>query len=253
MTIYQPYTYLIGWSKLDRWYYGVRFARNCNPNELWVKYFTSSKFVHEFRKINGEPDVIQVRKVFSCIVEAQIWENKVLHRLNVVDSSKWLNRGIISSKLIVKDLKKGKEHREAIAAAKTGSKLTEEHRANMSKGRKGIKANWDPDKKKAGDAAGRLKQMGKKLSEDHKNKTSEGLKRYFAENPEACKAISDKAKGKIVSNEVKAKMSASHLGKPKSAETRAKMSAAARLSYEARKQKKIKEQLEKNLDGLELQ
>jgi hypothetical protein len=37
------YTYLIGWSKLDKWYYGVRYASNCNPDELWVKYKTSSK------------------------------------------------------------------------------------------------------------------------------------------------------------------------------------------------------------------
>lgn len=44
------YTYLIGWSEYDIWYYGVRYAKGCNPADLWVKYFTSSKFVREFRE-----------------------------------------------------------------------------------------------------------------------------------------------------------------------------------------------------------
>lgn len=49
-----PYTYLIGWSKLNKWYYGSRTAKNCHPSELWIKYFTSSKFVKEFRRLYGE-------------------------------------------------------------------------------------------------------------------------------------------------------------------------------------------------------
>jgi len=30
------YTYLIGWSKLKKYYYGVRFAKKSNPKDLWV-------------------------------------------------------------------------------------------------------------------------------------------------------------------------------------------------------------------------
>lgn len=62
MSIYPNncYTYLIGWSHLNIWYYGRRTARNCRPEELWVKYFTSSKYVEEFRKIHGEPNLINV-------------------------------------------------------------------------------------------------------------------------------------------------------------------------------------------------
>lgn len=29
----QPYTYLIGWSKLNKWYYGVRYSKKCK----WIK------------------------------------------------------------------------------------------------------------------------------------------------------------------------------------------------------------------------
>jgi len=45
-SIYQsnlPYTYLIGWSNLNTWYYGRRTSKNCHPSDLWQKYFTSSK------------------------------------------------------------------------------------------------------------------------------------------------------------------------------------------------------------------
>ncbi len=87
-----PYTYLIGWSKLNKWYYGVRFAKNCVPVELWVKYKTSSIVVKEFVLENGDPDIIQIRKTFSSIEKARQWETKVLRRLSVIKDEKWLNQ-----------------------------------------------------------------------------------------------------------------------------------------------------------------
>lgn len=117
MTIYTPYTYLIGWSKFGRYYYGVRFAKGCHPSEFWKKYFTSSKFVTEFRKDHGEPDIIQIRKTFKTHTEACLWEGKVLKRLNVVNDDKWLNKwsgtpehmfgGKIQSDLAKRRIKKG--------------------------------------------------------------------------------------------------------------------------------------------------
>lgn len=87
------YTYLIGWSKLDKFYYGVRYARDCNPNDLWKSYFTSSRFVKELRINCGEPDVIQIRKTFGDdAISAKEWENNVLNKLNVIKSNKWLNK-----------------------------------------------------------------------------------------------------------------------------------------------------------------
>lgn len=90
--MFSPYTYLIGWSSLNIWYYGVRYSKKASPSDLWVKYFTSSRHVSEFRKIHGEPDIIQVRKVFSSQKKAQEHEFKVLRRLKVTKSDKWLNR-----------------------------------------------------------------------------------------------------------------------------------------------------------------
>lgn len=86
------YTYLIGWSQQNKWYYGVRYAKGCKPSELWRTYFTSSQYVTLFRKRFGEPDIIQIRKTFTCKNKAILWENKVLKRMNVICDEKWLNR-----------------------------------------------------------------------------------------------------------------------------------------------------------------
>ena len=78
----KPYTYLIGWSNHNKWYYGVRYAKDCHPIDLWTTYFTSSKSVLEYRNKYGEPDIIEVRKVFDDMTSAIKYETKVLKRLN---------------------------------------------------------------------------------------------------------------------------------------------------------------------------
>ncbi len=93
------YTYLIGWSKLDKWYYGRRTAKGCTPSELWVTYFTSSKYVKRFRALNGEPDVIQVRKLFSNPSLCSTWEERVISRLDMPNNSRWLNESYATSKM----------------------------------------------------------------------------------------------------------------------------------------------------------
>lgn len=87
-----PYTYLIGWSQEDKWYYGVRFSEKSSPDDLWKTYFTSSKYVHQFVEMHGAPDIIEIRKTFSDSDSARQWESKVLRRLDVIHNDKWLNR-----------------------------------------------------------------------------------------------------------------------------------------------------------------
>lgn len=87
-----PYTYLIGWSNLNKWYYGVRYARGCSPDDLWVKYKTSSNYVKDFVREHGDPDIIQVRKTFDNVSNARLWEEKVLVRMNVIKNEKWINK-----------------------------------------------------------------------------------------------------------------------------------------------------------------
>jgi hypothetical protein len=88
------YTYLIGWSEHNKFYYGARWAKNCSPEDLWTTYFTSSKHVKAFSEEYGKPDIIQVRKIFSDADKCKLHERKVLERLNVLRNDKWLNKNI---------------------------------------------------------------------------------------------------------------------------------------------------------------
>lgn len=78
-----PYTYLIAWSDHNIWYYGVRYAKHCCPEDLFNPYKTSSKYVKNFITEFGLPDVIQVRKTFESVVTAKNFEDKVLRRMKV--------------------------------------------------------------------------------------------------------------------------------------------------------------------------
>jgi hypothetical protein len=106
-----PYTYLIGWSVHNKYYYGVRFAKNCTPEELWTSYKTSSNHVKNFYLEHGEPDVIQVRKIFSNNEKARQHEHKVLKRMNVINDERFLNQTdnkSISSECAIRGAKKSK-------------------------------------------------------------------------------------------------------------------------------------------------
>lgn len=97
---YTPYTYLIGWSKHNIWYYGSRYAKKnkvlyetgAHPDDLWVTYFTSSNEVARIRKYLGEPDIVKIRKIFKTEKAAREWEQRVLRRLCVITKNHWLNK-----------------------------------------------------------------------------------------------------------------------------------------------------------------
>ena len=98
MTIYTniPYTYRIRWSKTNMNYYGVRYSKRCHPSDLFVTYFTSSKYVTEYIKDNGLPNIIEIRQTFTNknrVNEAREWEYRVLTKLDVVSREDYLNRG----------------------------------------------------------------------------------------------------------------------------------------------------------------
>jgi hypothetical protein len=87
-----PYTYLIGWAEQNKFYYGVRYALNCEPSDLMTTYFTSSPKVSEMIESHGLPNIVQVRKIFTDTKRARLWEHKVLRRMKVIKSKKWLNK-----------------------------------------------------------------------------------------------------------------------------------------------------------------
>jgi hypothetical protein len=201
--IYTPFTYLIGWKDINRWYYGVRYARGCHPDDLWTKYFTSSKIVQEYREKYGEPDVIKVRETFPTDTLAREWEHKVLRRMNVVKDVRWINRcqGKTPSRLGYKTSEETKQkmsiaakgkHRESYPhSEETKQKMrkpkSDTHKENIKLARLGhphseeTRAKFrnrivsEQTRKKIGSA-----HKGIFLSEEHKRKISESMKKYRA-------------------------------------------------------------------------
>ena len=185
MNTYQPYTYLIGWSDLDRWYYGVRYAQNCHPSDFWVNYFTSSRHVKEFREEHGEPDVIQIRNVFDTPEKAILWEERVLTRLKAGLSERWLNQKIgWNGGVPMSDL-----HRKKISKALTGKPKSDEHKRKNSLARLGSTLK-ESHKQNISSAL-----KGRSFSAEHRKnlgKCNKGLKR----RPETLAKMSDAVKGK---------------------------------------------------------
>lgn len=132
-----PYTYLIGWSKTNKYYYGRRTAKNCHPSDLFVKYYTSSTYVRQYIEMHGIPDIIQVRKTFSTIDECIKWEIKVLKRLNAKNNKNFLNESNSGNdfdstgKVAVKD-----KHSNTFLVEITDPKFVSGEYTALSKGRK---------------------------------------------------------------------------------------------------------------------
>ena len=141
-TNYKPYTYLIGWSSLNKFYYGVRYAKNCHPSDLWKEYFTSSKIVKKYRTLYGEPDIIEIRKTFSDMNSAIIWEQKVLKRVKVLILEKWLNANVAGA-IVPLNKPKTKETKQKISKGVSLylQKLSNEKKS--ARGQKRVSKLWE--------------------------------------------------------------------------------------------------------------
>jgi len=196
MNIYQPYTYLIGWTAHNKWYYGVRAARNCNPSDLWVTYFTSSKHVKKFIEVYGKPDVILIRKIFDSSSKAYVWERKVLIRLKVIGNNKWLNR----STTIVHDrsgVPQPEEFKKFMSQNRKGRKHSEKTKQKIKESNTGKKRNQDTLSRMRVVRLGTThSEMTKqKMSESHKGKS--GISRPGIKNPMYGKVHTEETKRKI--------------------------------------------------------
>ena len=167
-----PYVYLIGWKKLDVWYAGVRYKRNCHPDDLWKTYFTSSKYVKEFVKNNGNPDVLKILKVFETEDQARNYEQDYLNEQDVLNKSNWLNRAIGGHNAGTKGLIMTEETKRKISLSKlgkTGKTPTKEHvKKQKDTYKKNYYSNYEENFKKKS-----LQLSGIKRSEKQKLKLSE--------------------------------------------------------------------------------
>lgn len=129
-----PYTYLIGWSKINKWYYGVRYAKGCNPSDFWNPYKTSSKYVKNYISEYGEPDILMIRKTFNSIKSARNWEHKVLRRMKVIYREDFINKTDNKSIDPAKALHGwSEESRKKASVSHTGRITGEKRRENLRK------------------------------------------------------------------------------------------------------------------------
>lgn len=209
-TTFKPYTYLIGWSSLNKWYYGVQYGQSANPINLWTNYFTSSKYVKEYRELYGEPDIIEVRKTFSSKEKAIRWEFKVIQRLNCVRSEQWLNRSLAGQKFNYGQHTEETKHK--ISLALFGKTHTEETKHKISISQMGEKNNnfRKPFSKETREKIS-LANTGKQKSEETKQKISNSL---VGENSPLFGITGEKHPryGKTHSVETKLKMSSAQSG-----------------------------------------
>lgn len=160
------YTYLLGWKIQNKWYYGCRYASAATPDDLFVSYFTSSKYVREFIKIHGNPDIIQIRKIFESKEGSLIWENRVLKRL-WKHKDFWLNKKFDNTKYVIDEItiqnnilsKKNRSEERQVEVLKNISKGSKQGHLNRSKETKDRVSKIISDKNKNRD-----KSVNKKIS-----------------------------------------------------------------------------------------
>lgn len=168
------YTYLIKHLPTNRFYYGVRFSKNNKGADLWVRYFTSSSYVHKLIEEYGKDSfVCEIRKTFNDKIHALNWEKKVLRRMKVSTRDDFINvnpgRGY--------GFAEGKKHWA------WGKTYTEEHKENNRKGQK-EKPAWrltpsdHPSRLKLSKLASE-RFKGRKQTEEHINKR----KMFGKDNP----------------------------------------------------------------------
>lgn len=134
----QPYTYLLKDSETGKSYIGCRFAEGCNPSDLGVSYFTSSKIVEPLFRKNPTRffKSIVFRGSTGQVIE---FEKELIDSSNAVLSDDYYNRA--SGKAIhPDDIRAGalKEHAKrtpemyALIVSKMHAKTTFEQRSKLA-------------------------------------------------------------------------------------------------------------------------
>jgi hypothetical protein len=89
-----PYFYVLREVATDKLYAGVKFAKGCDPKDLLVTYFTSSKIVKRILQGDKNSFVVDRIKVFETTEEAIMYEKRFLTKVKAHLSSKWYNQSV---------------------------------------------------------------------------------------------------------------------------------------------------------------
>jgi group I intron endonuclease len=195
-----PFTYCVTHIPSGKKYYGVRYKKNCRPQDLWEKYFTSSKIIKQLIESEGISSFyVEIRKVFTCKQKAIEWEHKVLRRLKVCQNEKWLNKsygkapstaGFVyseASRIKMSEWQKGNknpmygkphsdETKNKISSTLKGRKRSEDTKRKISKSKKGKPFTGYNSQTPETIEKRRVSCTGKKRSEEQKQKMSEAAK-----------------------------------------------------------------------------
>lgn len=212
----KPFTYLITEKDTGKRYYGVRYAKGCCTSDLGVKYFTSSKVLKPKIKDNPNNYIFEIRRTFQSIEAAVTWEHKVLTRMDLMNDPNWYNRSN-SLSFLPEDFSAwfsvhGPYHRtvtpELCKHISDGKRLrykqfpvTDKTRQNMSKAQT----------KRYSDGSSPM--GGKRHTDEAKCKMRKSRVLFFENG-----GVSP-AKGRLVSDETKHKISVTLTGKVQSKET----------------------------------
>lgn len=191
----QPFTYIVGWTKANIYYIGVKYAKGCKPEDLGTTYFTSSKKIGALWAYI-EPD-------FKCIYpfdtadEALAFEETLQQEFNVLKSSQFANKQIRGKhfKMDQDAIERMRKTKTGRAGPNLGRKMSDAHKLKLSVAFKGRYISPEHREKISSALKGKKKapehiarnaaaQKGKKgvtWTEEQRKKFTESIKR----NPKA--------------------------------------------------------------------
>lgn len=164
----RPYTYILEWTLHKKRYIGARWAKGCDPNDLWSKYFTSSIHVKNFVKQNGPPDLILIDQVFDNANDAIRREDFLLRQYDAGKNSLFLNKAV-GAVYNFND----PDIRARQAKSRVGTKHTAESKAKIGAASKGRTFTPEALEKMRLKALGHTRNRGRKWSEESKKRHSE--------------------------------------------------------------------------------
>lgn len=196
-----PYTYILEWTSQNKRYIGARWAAGCHPSDLWNEYFTSSKYVGEFVKKYGAPDIILIDQTFEFSQDAMKREQELQIKFNVVKNTDFINKGIAG----IWD-NSDPDVREKMRKSRIGKKQTEEHKRKIGIASKNVV---------------RSKEWGRRISEGNKGrKLSQGHIEKIIDRLKG----NNYRRGTKTSEQGRINIGLAHIGKTRSIETKKLMS-----------------------------
>lgn len=120
-----PYVYYVFHRPTRSYYIGVRYAKGCNPSDLWKTYYTSSKRIHSLIESYGKDSFF-----YYCVKEFQNSEEALKFEDNLIGFS-------FKDKNCLNLNRRGQSFRGTLP----GTPKTYEYRKNQSERLKGKKVS----------------------------------------------------------------------------------------------------------------